>query len=99
MPEIKLDSMASEPVLEVNGHKEEQEAEEATKDDDESSGEMDVDEDSRDVDVDDKQPSENKSHRTVIKVSGEFLRNIYNIYNFKSQLTWKHEDFDLLMTS
>ena len=77
MPDIKLDSMAPEPVLEVNGHKEVegQEAEEkseAKREDrvEESDEEMDVDEDSRDIDGEDAQ-SEKKSHRTVIKVAQE----------------------------
>lgn len=74
MPDIKLDSMAPEPVLEVNGHKEGegQEAEDTKREDraEESDGEIDVDEDSRDVDEEDTQ-SEKKSHRTVIKVAHE----------------------------
>ena len=79
MPDIKLDSMAPEPVLEVNGHKEgeDQEVEdknEAKREDraEESDEEMAVDEDSRDVDGEDTQ-SEKKSHRTVIKVVQEYI--------------------------
>ena len=64
--------MASEPMLELNGHKEgeEEDTEESKRDDRsaESGGEMDADEDSRDVDEEDGK-NEIKPLRTVIKVS------------------------------
>ena len=72
MPDIKLESMASEPMLELNGHKEaeEEEAEDAKRDDRsaESDGEMDVDEDTKDADEEGRQ-DERKPLRTVIKVN------------------------------